>query len=70
MCNCCVFVAGLTKLVSLNLSSSQVTGEGLQHLKPLKKLKSLSLESTNVTPNDIKQLQESDLPNLVTFRPE
>ncbi|KAF5793152.1 putative leucine-rich repeat domain superfamily [Helianthus annuus] len=64
------YVAGLTQLVSLNLSDSRVTSAGLQHLKPLKKLKSLSLESTEVTANDIKSLQENDLPNLVTFRPE
>ncbi|CAH1420883.1 unnamed protein product [Lactuca virosa] len=51
---------GLTQLVSLNLSTSQVTSEGLPHLKPLKKLKSLRLESIKVTANDIKQLQEFD----------
>ncbi|CAH1420882.1 unnamed protein product [Lactuca virosa] len=53
-------ITGLTQLVSLNLSTSQVTSEGLPHLKPLKKLKSLRLESIKVTANDIKQLQEFD----------
>ncbi|KAI3727171.1 hypothetical protein L1987_66982 [Smallanthus sonchifolius] len=58
-------ITGLTQLISLNLSNTGVTSAGLQHLKPLKKLKPLSLELTKVTANDIKRLQENDLPNLL-----
>lgn len=66
-----VFVlAGLTRLVSLNMSNSRITSAGLKHLKPLKNLKSLTLESCKVTANDIKKLQSTDLPQLVSFRPE
>lgn len=62
--------AGLTQLISLNVSNSRVTGAGLKHLKSLKNLKSLTLESCKVTANEIKKLQSTDLPNLVSFRPE
>ncbi|KAK9201385.1 hypothetical protein WN944_016587 [Citrus x changshan-huyou] len=61
---------GLTGLVSLNVSNSQITSAGLRHLKPLKNLRSLTLESCKVTANDIKRLQSRDLPNLVSFRHE
>ena len=40
-----------------------------QHLKTLKNLRSLTLESCKVTANDIRRLQSTDLPNLVTIRP-
>ena len=62
--------AGLTTLVSLNVSNSHVTNEGLQYLKPLKNLRSLTLESCRVTTSEIKNLQLVALPNLVSFRPE
>ena len=62
--------AGLTELVSLNVSNSLITNEGLQHLKNLKNLRTLSLESCKVTASEIKKLQSTELPNLVSFRPE
>lgn len=62
--------AGLTALVSLNVSNSHITNNGLQHLKPLKNLLSLSLESCKVTASEIRKLQSTALPNLVSFRPE
>lgn len=62
--------AGLTQLVSLNISNSRVTAAGLKHLKSLMNLKSLTLESCKVTASDIKKLQSDHLPNLVSFRPE
>ncbi|KAK7837252.1 f-box/lrr-repeat protein 14, partial [Quercus suber] len=62
--------SGLTALVSLNVSNSCITREGLQYLKPLKNLRSLSLESCKVTASDIKNLQSDALPNLIRFRPE
>uniref|UniRef100_A0A2C9UL19 Uncharacterized protein n=1 Tax=Manihot esculenta TaxID=3983 RepID=A0A2C9UL19_MANES len=63
-------ISGLSELVSLNVSNSLITNEGLQYLKPLKNLRSLSLESCKVTASEIKKLQSTALPNLVTFRPE
>lgn len=63
------FNAGLTGLVSLNVSNSRITSTGLHHLKTLKNLKSLTLEGCKVTANDIKTLQSTALPNLVSFRP-
>uniref|UniRef100_A0A2N9H512 Uncharacterized protein n=1 Tax=Fagus sylvatica TaxID=28930 RepID=A0A2N9H512_FAGSY len=60
----------LTGLVSLNVSNSRITSAGLRHLKTLKNLKSLTLEGCKVMANDIKRLQSTDLPNLVSFRPE
>lgn len=61
---------GLTSLVSLNVSNSRITNEGLQYLKPLKNLRSLTLESCKVTASEIKKLQSFALPNLVSIRPE
>ncbi|KAI6672017.1 hypothetical protein NL676_006902 [Syzygium grande] len=63
-------VSGLTGLVSLNVSNSRVTSAGLRHLKTLKNLRSLTLEGCKLTGVDIKKLQSTDLPNLVSFRPE
>lgn len=63
-------LSGLTELVSLNVSNSRVTNEGLQYLKPLKNLRSLSLESCKVTASEIRKLQATALPNLVSFRAE
>lgn len=70
--SCCSFKlgAGLTGLVSLNVSNSRITNDGLQHLKPLKNLRSLTLESCKVTAPEIRKLQTSALPNLISFRPE
>ncbi|KAK6944433.1 Prolamin-like domain [Dillenia turbinata] len=48
----------LTALVSLNVSNSSITSDGLQSLKPLKNLRSLSLESCKVTASDIKHLSQ------------
>lgn len=62
--------SGLTGLVSLNMSNSGVTNEGLQYLKPLKNLRSLSLEYCKVDAVEIKKLQLKALPNLVRFRPD
>lgn len=62
--------AGLTRLVSLNVSSSRVTRAGLLHLKPLKNLRTLVLESCEVTADDMRRLQSTSLPELVSFRPE
>lgn len=62
--------AGLTLLVSLNVSNSRVTSAGLQHLKPLKNLRVLVLESCEVTADDMRKLQSTELPELVSFRPE
>ncbi|WRX33072.1 Leucine-rich repeat - like 10 [Theobroma cacao] len=63
-------ISGLTALVSLNVSNSHITNDGLPYLKPLKNLRSLSLESCKVTASEIKKLQSTALPNLISFRPE
>ncbi|KAA3470552.1 leucine-rich repeat-containing G-protein coupled receptor 4-like [Gossypium australe] len=63
-------ISGLNALVSLNVSNSNITNDGLPYLKPLKNLRSLSLESCKVTVAEIKKLQSTALPNLVSFRPE
>ncbi|KAH7574347.1 hypothetical protein JRO89_XS03G0285000 [Xanthoceras sorbifolium] len=63
-------ISGLTSLVSLNVSNSRITNEGLHYLKPLKRLCSLTLESCKVTASEIKKLQSTALPNLVNYRPE
>ncbi|CAI0388764.1 unnamed protein product [Linum tenue] len=63
-------ISGLEGLVSLNISNSLITNKGLQHLKPLKNLHSLTLESCKVTASEIRKLQVTALPNLVSFRPE
>ncbi|KAG6771359.1 hypothetical protein POTOM_022710 [Populus tomentosa] len=63
-------ISGLTELVSLNVSNSLITNEGLCYLKPLKNLRALSLESCKVTASEIKKLQSTELPNLASFRPE
>ncbi|KAK6942200.1 Leucine-rich repeat [Dillenia turbinata] len=63
-------ISGLTALVSLNVSNSSITSEGLQFLKPLKNLRSLLLESCKVTALDIKDLKSTALPNLLNFRPD
>lgn len=60
----------MTALRSLNVSNSRITNEGLRHLKPLKNLRTLTLESCKVTASGIKKLQSTDLPNLISFRPE
>jgi hypothetical protein len=62
--------AGLTALMSLNVSNSRVSNSGLHHLKPLQNLRSLTLESCRVTAPEIKKLQLDALPNLVSVRPE
>ncbi|KAL2922298.1 Chloride channel protein CLC-f [Bienertia sinuspersici] len=56
--------AGLTALVSLNVSNSRITKGGLQHLKPLKNMRSFTLESCKVTATEIRKLQSTALPNL------
>jgi hypothetical protein len=61
---------GMTALRSLNVSNSRVTNEGLRYLKPLKNLRTLSLESCKVNAAEIKKLHSTDLPNLISFRPE
>lgn len=61
---------GLTELVSLNVSNSLITNEGLRYLKPLKNLRALTLESCKVTASEIKKLQSTELPNLASVRPE
>ena len=66
----CSVNAGLTGLVSLSISNSRITSAGLQNLKTLKNLKQLTLEACRVSASDIKKLQMTDLPNLVSFRPE
>ncbi|KAL5150319.1 F-box/LRR-repeat protein 14 [Glycine soja] len=63
-------ISGMTALRSLNVSNSRITNEGLRHLKPLKNLRTLTLESCKVTASGIKKLQSTDLPNLISFRPE
>ena len=59
--------AGLTALVSLNVSNSHITNDGLPYLKPLKNLQLLSLESCKEISSEIKKLQSTALPNLVSF---
>lgn len=61
---------GLTGLVSLNLSGTRITDAGLGHLRPLKLLRSLHLDACRVTVPEMKKLQLSALPNLVSIRPE
>ncbi|CAN1289990.1 F-box/LRR-repeat protein 14 [Linum perenne] len=63
-------ISGLEELVSLNVSNSLISNKGLQHLKPLKNLRSLTLESCKVTAAEIRKLQLTELPGLVSFRPE
>ncbi|RDX79075.1 F-box/LRR-repeat protein 14, partial [Mucuna pruriens] len=63
-------ISGMTALRSLNVSNSRITNEGLRYLKPLKSLRTLTLESCKVTASEIKKLQSTDLPNLISFRPE
>ncbi|KAL9339625.1 hypothetical protein Peur_068640 [Populus x canadensis] len=62
----CLVNTGLTELVSLNVSNSLITIDGLRYLKPLKNLRSVSLESCKVTASGIKKLQSTELPNLVS----
>ena len=62
--------AGLTALVSLNVSNSRVSNSGLHHLTLLQNLRSLTLESCRVTPAEIKKLRLAALPNLISVRPE
>lgn len=63
-------ISGLTALVSLNVSNSRITNEGLLYLKSLKSLRSLCMESCQVTASEIKKLKSTFLPNLVNYRPE
>lgn len=53
---------GLTNLVNLYLSSTQVSDAGLEHLKGLTNLVRLELKMTNVTATGIVDLQKA-LPN-------
>ncbi|KAF9679729.1 hypothetical protein SADUNF_Sadunf06G0044700 [Salix dunnii] len=62
-------ISGLTGLVILNVSNSLITNEGLRHLKPLKNLRELHLDFCKVTASEIKKLQATELPNLVSFQP-
>ncbi|KAK8523584.1 hypothetical protein V6N12_048101 [Hibiscus sabdariffa] len=60
----------LTALVSLNVSHSDITNDGLSYLKPLKNLQSLSSDYCKVAAAEIKKLLSTALPNLVSFQPE
>ncbi|KAG5569479.1 hypothetical protein H5410_059245 [Solanum commersonii] len=62
-------LSGLKLLVYLNVSNSCITNDGLKYLKPLKNLHTLDLEYCNVTPSEIKKLQDNVLLNLVRYRP-
>lgn len=62
--------AGLTALVSLNVSNTRISNAGLRHLKDLQNLRSLSLDSCRVTTSEVKKLQATVLPNLISVRPE
>lgn len=63
-------ISGLTALVSLNVSNTRVSNAGLRHLKDLQNLRSLSLDSCRVTTSEVKKLQATVLPNLISVRPE
>jgi hypothetical protein len=56
-------LAGLTKLVQLDLSHTAVSDQGLSCLKPLRDLRELGVDKTVLTDNGIAAI---DLPNLQT----
>lgn len=68
LCNLTIINAGMTGLVSLNISNSRITNSGLQHLRPLHNLTSLALQACKVTLPAIEKLQASSLPNLTVIR--
>jgi hypothetical protein len=49
----------LTQLEWLQLGYTQVTDAGLEHLKGLNQLRALGLESTKVTDEGVKKLQQA-----------
>ena len=55
-------IGGLSRLEWLNLSHTQITDKGLDHLKSLRNLRLLFLTGTHVTENGVRKLQ-SALPN-------
>ena len=63
-----VVYAGMTSLVSLNISNSKITNSGLHHLTPLHNLTSLALQGCEVTLPAVAKLQASSLPNLTVIR--
>ncbi|XWS27100.1 hypothetical protein CRYUN_Cryun26dG0087400 [Craigia yunnanensis] len=60
-------ISGLTAVVSLNVSNSHISNDGLPFLKLLKNLRSLSLESCKETASEIKKLQSTVFPILSAF---
>jgi hypothetical protein len=50
---------GLTKLQTLVLTGTKVSGAGLEHLKGLKSLQALALSKTRVTDKGVKKLQQA-----------
>ncbi|MEO2032296.1 MAG: hypothetical protein ABGZ35_09440, partial [Planctomycetaceae bacterium] len=48
---------GLTNLGFLDLSNTQISNAGLEHLESFKKCKTLRLSGTNVTDSGVAKLQ-------------
>ena len=60
-------LASIASLQGLDLSSTQTTDAGLEHLKGLTNLEFVLLYKTNVTDEGVKKLQKA-LPNCEIYR--
>lgn len=61
-----VYVSQLDQLEELNLALAQVSDEGIEHLRTMKKLRWLSFEGGGPTPSGIAQLQRSLPKTIIT----
>jgi hypothetical protein len=63
----CPEAARLQSWRSVHIQNSQVTDQGLEHLKALPRLKEMWISGTPITKEGIKRLQQ-EMPTLKTVR--